>query len=87
MANLSFPMRDTTPDAAAAYYATLRRMRPEDRVLRALELSDQMRAVLQAGVRHRHPDYDESAVRLATIRLWLGEKLFREVYPGVEVLP
>lgn len=87
MADLSFTMRDTTPDAAAVYYAALRRMRPEDRVLRALELSDQMRAVLQAGVRHRHPEYDESAVRLATIRLWLGEKLFREVYPGVEVLP
>ena len=87
MADWYSAMRDTTPDGAAVYYAALRRMRPEDRVLRALELSDQMRAVLQAGVRHRHPDYDESAIRLATIRLWLGEELFREVYPGVEVQP
>ena len=80
-------MRDTTPEAARVYYAALRRMGPEARLKAALQLSDQMRALLEAGVRQRHPDYDEQTVRLATIRLWLGEALFREVYPGVEVKP
>ncbi|MFH1923057.1 MAG: hypothetical protein ABIP48_24600 [Planctomycetota bacterium] len=72
-------MRDTTREAAAVYYASLRRLQPEDRVRRSLELSDQMRAVMEAGVRHRHPDYDEEAVRLAFLRLWLGEALPRAV--------
>jgi len=78
---------DTTSDAAAVYYAALRRMRPEERVRRALEASDQLRDLLEAGVRQRHSEYDDRQVKLAAIRLRLGDTLFREVYPGVEVEP
>jgi hypothetical protein len=80
-------LRDTSLEATRAYFAVLRRMTPDERVKQALELSDQMCAVLEAGVRHRHPEYDEQQVRLATIRLRLGTRLFREVHPGVEVRP
>ncbi len=81
-------MLDTTAEAARVYYAALRQMTPQERLRRAFELSDYMRAVLRSGVRHRHPDYDREQVRLATIRLWLqDDDLFREVYPGVEVQP
>jgi hypothetical protein len=78
---------DTDPEASAVYYRALRAMTPEQRLRRGLELSDQMRAVLAAGVRHRHPDYDDRQVQLATVRLLLGEALFRQVHPGVEVQP
>ncbi|MCL4190123.1 MAG: hypothetical protein KJZ87_00150 [Thermoguttaceae bacterium] len=78
-------LTDTTPDAAAVYYEALRQMPPEERVRRGLEASDQLRDVLEAGVRQRHPDYDDRQVKLAAIRHRLGDTLFREVYPGVEV--
>ena len=87
MTDFSRLMRDTSLEASRVYYAALGRMTPQERIRRAFELSDQARAVLEAGVRWRHPDYDEESVRLATIRLWLGERLFGEVYPGVEVEP
>ena len=38
-------------------------------------------------MRSRHPDYRDEEVRLASIRLTLGEKLFGEAYPGVDVRP
>lgn len=51
------------------------------------ELTDDLRRVTEAGVRHRHPDYDDDMVRLALIRLWLGPELFRRVHPAVEIEP
>jgi hypothetical protein len=78
---------DTDREASAVYYRAMRAMTPQQRVCRALELSDQMRSVLAAGIRHRHPEYDDRLVRLATVRLLIGESLFRQVHPGVEVQP
>ena len=51
------------------------------------ELSDAVREIAAEGVRSRHPEYSDEQVRLAVIRLTLGEKLFREAYPGVDVRP
>ena len=48
-------------------------------------MSESLREVVAAGVRHRHPEYDEKQVRLAVIRLALGDDLFHKVYPGVIV--
>ena len=44
------------------------------------ELSDNLRAITEAGIRHRHPDYDEEQVRLALIRTMLGDELFNRFY-------
>jgi hypothetical protein len=63
------------------YYATLKRMGPEERVRQAFRLCAEMRAVLEAGVRRRHPGYSPREVRLETIRLWLrDDDLFRRAY-------
>lgn len=51
------------------------------------ELSDVLRCVTEAGIRHRHPGYDNEMVRLALIRLWLGSELFRRIHPAVEIDP
>ncbi|RLE30317.1 hypothetical protein DRJ54_02945 [Candidatus Acetothermia bacterium] len=56
-------------------------MAPEERLQRGLELAELVRALLAAGVRARHPEYSEEEVRLAVIRIVLGEKLFRAAYP------
>ena len=51
----------------------------------AMELSDGLRSIIESGVRQRHPDYDEKMVRLAAIRIAIGEELFRQAYPDIEI--
>jgi hypothetical protein len=56
-------------------------MTPEARLRVGLELTEMARRLLTAGIRRRHPEYDDDQVRLASIRLWLGPDLFRTAYP------
>lgn len=79
---------DTESGAAAAQSEAFRRMGPEGRLRAALEMSEEMRRVLENGVRGRHPEYSDDEVRLAAIRLNLGDDaLFRAVYPFARVEP
>ena len=41
------------------YIETLRRMTPEQRLLKAFELSEMARAVFRDGLRNRFPDLDD----------------------------
>lgn len=72
---------DTTPEAAEVQLRIYRRMSPGDRLRQALELTGISRRLLAAGVRRRHPEYDDEQVRLATIRIWLGDELYGAAYP------
>ena len=76
---------DTTPEARRVQVEVFRQMAPERRSALAVRLSRQLREVAEAGVRMRHPDYTQEQVRLAAIRLRLGNDLFRKAYPGVEI--
>ena len=64
-----------------------RKLGPDGRLLVAAEMSDENRELVAAGVRSRHPEYDESTVRLAVLRLVLGEKIFTKALPGVLARP
>jgi len=77
---------DTSPAADAVQLEVYRRMPPEERLRVGLELTELSRGLLVAGVRARHPEYDEEGIRLASIRLWLGPELFRRAYPGAAEL-
>ena len=57
------------------------------RVRMTFELNKSLRSISEAGVRHRHPEYDERRVRLAAIKLSIGPDLFQLVYPGEDVQP
>jgi hypothetical protein len=78
---------DTNPEAAEIHMEILRRLPPVRRLEMVFEMNAWLRELLAAGVRQRHPEYSDEQVRLAVIRLWLGEHWFREVYPGVDVQP
>jgi len=71
---------DTTPDALAAQLRVLRRIGPAGRLAMMFELSDNMRSLVEAGVRHRHPDWDDRTVEREVIRLMIGDDLFRQAY-------
>jgi len=78
---------DTTVDAARVHWDVLRRLGIDGRARMTFALIEAVRAVTEAGVRHRHPEYTNQQVRLATARLWVGERLFAEVFPGQDVKP
>jgi hypothetical protein len=83
--SLQFVPADTTPEAARVQLEIFRRMSPGKRLELAFQMSDSLRQLVASGVRSRHPDYTDAEVRLAVIRLTLGETLFRQVYPGKDV--
>jgi len=71
---------DTTPYADQIQVEVFRRMRPEERLQSALSLAQTSRELLKEGIRRRHPEYGEEQVRLAAIRIMLGEDLFLLAY-------
>ena len=54
--------RDTSPQIWARQLDAYRAMRPDERLRRALELSEDVRALARDGIRHAHPDWPELAV-------------------------
>ena len=74
-------LSDTSPEALQLQVEIFRRMTPEERLRRGLELTRTCRALMREGVRRRHPEYDEKRLREAVIRLTLPEELFRAAYP------
>lgn len=77
--------KDTTLEAARIQFSIFRNMGMEGRARMAIELSNRLRSIIESGVRQRHPDYDENMVRLAAIRIMIGEELFRQAYPDIEI--
>jgi len=79
--------RDTSEEAWRVQLAAWRRMSGAERAALACEISDNTRRIAAEGVRARHPEYTDEQVRLAVIRLTIGEELFRQAYPNCDVEP
>ena len=78
---------DTTRDALAVQYRALRSIGMAGRIAMTFELSDNMRLMVEAGVRHRYPQWDEQAVEREVLRLMIGDDLFREVFGKGQAKP
>ena len=82
------PRLDTTFESEQLQIEIFRGMGPGRRLQAGIDLAQTCRKLLEAGVRIRHPEYDATQVKLAVIRLQLGEELFLKVYPEEkDVLP
>jgi hypothetical protein len=64
----------------AKEFEILRRIGPAGRLAMALELSDDLRSLVEGGVRHRHPQWNDRIVEREVTRLMIGDDLFREAY-------
>lgn len=53
---------DTSPQVTAKHIQMYREAGPSGRARIAAELSDGLRELAIAGIRHRHPEYDEEQV-------------------------
>jgi len=79
---------DTTDEAEQVQVEIFRQMKPEARLQAGIELSQTCRKLMETGVRLRHPEYDTDQVKLAVIRLQIGQELGMKVYPqGKDVVP
>lgn len=77
--------KDTSLEAKRIQFQILRRIGIAKRAEMTFELSDNLRAITEYGIRSRHPEYDDSRVRLELIRLVLSEKLFNEIYKSKKI--
>ena len=75
---------DTSLDAMLEQFKILRRMGIAGRAAMTFELSNSIRRVVESGVRHRHPNYDEEQLKRDVVRLMIGDHLFREVFGDIE---
>ena len=78
---------DTTIDALKKQFQVLRRMDTAGRAEMTFELSDNLREIVKAGIRYRHPDYDERSVTLAVLRLTIEPQLFQEAFGDIDIQP
>ncbi|MHC4086994.1 MAG: hypothetical protein ACYSWZ_22830 [Planctomycetota bacterium] len=76
---------DTTIDAARKQCEILRRLGPQVRLKMAFEMSDNLRSIVESGVRGRNPDYDEQKIKQEVLRLMIGQALFKQIYPDIEM--
>jgi len=75
---------DTTIDAAIKQLEILQRLNINDRADMTFQLSDSLRWTVEAGVRQRHPDFDEQTVKRAGLRLTRGERVLQQAYEKAE---
>jgi len=79
--------RDTDEASWRAQHAVWERMGGVGRLKAALAASDDVRRVSAAGIRHRHPEYDEEQVRQALLLVVLGDELYGAAFPDRPALP
>jgi hypothetical protein len=77
---------DTSPEIHRMQIERYRAMTGEERVLQAVELSDELRRFAVAGIRSRHPAYSDDEVEWALRRMRLGADVVRQVWPEAPLL-
>lgn len=70
---------DTTPEARRIQLDALRRLDGPTRLEMACRMSDDARAMSEAGIRHRHPEWSDREVHRALLELLLGPDLANRV--------
>jgi hypothetical protein len=76
---------DTTIEAVRKQFEILRRLGPQVRLQMSFEMSDNLRGIVESGVRGRNPDYDEQKIKQEVLRLMIGEALFEQIYHDIEM--
>lgn len=70
---------DTTLETARREFEILRKLGPQVRAAMAFEMSDNLRHIVEAGVRHRHPEFGQKKVGQEVLRLMIGDKLYEQM--------
>jgi hypothetical protein len=76
------PVTDTSTAARARQLEVFRGMSPAERVTLAVEMSDEIRVVAEAGIRRRHPEQTADEVRAALLAILLGRERAARILDG-----
>ena len=79
---MTFVPHDTDRATYELQIEAYRRMGGTARAAVMFRLSDFARRTTMAGIRSRHPDYDDEQVRLALARLCFGDDLVSRAWAG-----
>lgn len=71
---------DTTPEAEAVLINLLRKAEPWRKLRMVEQLNTQMKMLMLAGLRQRHPQADDNELRRRMADLLLGTDLAERVY-------
>jgi hypothetical protein len=77
---------DTAPAAHEFQRQIYMRLGPRERQATMFRLNAAVRQLAMAGIRARHPEYDDEQVLRAHARLILGDDLVRAVWPNRELV-
>jgi hypothetical protein len=77
---------DTAEDAYAVQLEAYRRLGGAERVAIVFRLNALVRQMAIAGIRTRHPNYDDAQVRMALQRLMFGDAVVRSAFPDGELV-
>ena len=78
---------DTTVDSYLKQIEILRQLGTAGRAEMTFQLSNNLRQIIEDGIRHRHPDYNEEMVKLAVFRLTIEPSLFRKAFGDSNIQP
>lgn len=81
-----FVPSDTAREADGLQLEVYRRLGGAGRVATVFRLNTMVRTVAMAGIRRRHPAYDDRHVEYAWQRLVLGDALVREAFPDRDLV-
>jgi hypothetical protein len=77
---------DTTDEAYRLQCEIYRRQSGTERLAAVFRLNQLVREMAVAGIRQRHPDYDDAQVRCALRRLVLGDELTAKAWPNLALV-
>jgi len=71
---------DTSRESMEVLVDLYRRIPPEQKLRRVFDAYAMGRRLAMAGIRHRHPDWNNRQVWRERVKRHLGEELFEKVY-------
>ena len=79
---------DTSFEASQVQIEALRQLGREGRLHAGINLTRTSRKLLIEGIQRRHPDYNDTQIKLAYFKLLLPDELFLAAYPEAgNILP
>jgi hypothetical protein len=73
---------DTQKDSALRQYDVLRKMTISQRAEMTFQLSDNLREIVRAGIRQRHPEYTPDQITQAVLNLVMDNELVSKAFGG-----
>ncbi len=78
---------DTQEKSAMRQFDVLKKMDISARAEMTFQLSDNLRAIVEAGIRQRHPDYTPDQITQAALNLVMDKDIVSQAFGGRKLSP